>query len=153
VVSRSIGLVATTHSVPTGIRKREDKILIKLIQIKVGSTNKWHRVQVKLFANLKGKMKKEKDWRTDKRFLGLISFIAVLITSTCYAILSDKAGEDIANLFVDNYAGLYRAIFPSNFAIENPRAMLQAIKFALCLAFNALGLGIAIYAWEPRVRD
>ncbi len=99
------------------------------------------------------KMKTEKDWRKDKRFLGLISLIATLVTSTCYAIFSDKAGEDVANFFVDNYAGLYKAMFPGDFAIENPREMLQAIKFVLCLTFNVLGLGIGIYAWELRVRD
>lgn len=87
------------------------------------------------------------DWRKDPEFIAIFSFIVFVATSTCYALLANKIGEDIANFFVDNFSDLYRATMPSMFAMGNPRWMLQAGKFILCLSFNALGLGIGIYAW------
>jgi len=95
-------------------------------------------------------MKKQTNWRQDKKFASSVSFLVLVMTSTSYVILADKSGEGVANFLLDNYADFYRVLFPNEFAIENPRKGIQAIKFALSLIFNTLGLGIAIFAWETR---
>jgi hypothetical protein len=95
-------------------------------------------------------MKKQTNWRQDKKFISSISFILLVMTTASYVILADKTGEDVANFLLDNYADLYRVLFPNEFAIENPRAGIQAIRFTFSLIFNILGLGVAVFAWEAR---
>jgi hypothetical protein len=90
------------------------------------------------------------DWRKDKKFLASTAFIAVVITTASYSILAEQVGDEIANMFVDNCAGFYRVLFPAAFMLENPREILQAVKFILCLTFNLLGIGLSMLLWETR---
>jgi len=95
-------------------------------------------------------MAQRKNWRNDEILLGSIGFAALVTTTTIYIILTNYLGEQLANFFVDNFSLPYRAIFPTYFAIENPRMMVDAIKFALCASFNIFGIIASIYAWESR---
>ncbi len=79
-----------------------------------------------------------------------IGFIVIALATTSYVLLTHRAGEYVAEYFVENFGILYRTLFPNQFALENPRWIMQAIKFTFCVIFNVFGVGVAIVAWEAR---